>query len=59
VDIEGVSLVNTYRNQFAKIISQKSYDGLIERMKKKLAEVRALESAPAPSAPGSTAPPSV
>jgi phospholipid transport system substrate-binding protein len=59
VDVEGVSLINTYRNQFAKIISQKSYDELIKRMEKKLVEVRALEGAPAPSAPGSTAPPSV
>jgi phospholipid transport system substrate-binding protein len=59
VDIEGVSLVNTYRNQFAKIISQKSYEGLIKRMEKKLVEVRALEGAPASGAPGSTAPPSL
>jgi phospholipid transport system substrate-binding protein len=49
VDIEGVSLINTYRNQFVKIISQKSYDELIRRMGKKLTEVRALESA-SPSA---------
>jgi phospholipid transport system substrate-binding protein len=35
VSIEGVSLVNNYRNQFARILSSSSYSELIRRMKTK------------------------
>jgi phospholipid transport system substrate-binding protein len=35
---DEVSLVRNYRSQFNKIISEKSYDELIKRMKSKLAE---------------------
>jgi phospholipid transport system substrate-binding protein len=38
VVIEGVSLVNNYRNQFNKIIRQSSYEDLIKRMKNKREE---------------------
>jgi phospholipid transport system substrate-binding protein len=35
VSIEGVSLVNNYRNQFADIIHQKSYEELVKKLKTK------------------------
>jgi len=38
VVIEGVSLVNNYRNQFNKIIRQDSYQGLVQKMKNKQEE---------------------
>lgn len=38
VSIEGVSLVNNYRNQFSKILSSSSYSELIRRMKLKQVE---------------------
>lgn len=38
VIIEGVSLVNNYRNQFNKIIRKDSYEGLVKRMKNKQEE---------------------
>ena len=38
VIIEGVSLVNNYRNQFNKIIRKDSYEELVKRMKNKQEE---------------------
>jgi phospholipid transport system substrate-binding protein len=38
VSIEGVSLVNNYRNQFADIIHQKSYEELVKKLKTKEGE---------------------
>ena len=38
VVIEGVSLINNYRNQFNKIIRQDSYQELVQRMKNKQEE---------------------
>lgn len=38
VVIEGVSLVNNYRNQFNKIIRTKSYDELVKRLRNKQEE---------------------
>ena len=38
VVIEGVSLVNNYRNQFNKIIRKDSYEELVKRMKNKQEE---------------------
>ncbi|MBF0505229.1 MAG: ABC transporter substrate-binding protein [Nitrospirae bacterium] len=38
VIIEGVSLVNNYRNQFNKIIVSGSYEELVKRLKKKQVE---------------------
>jgi phospholipid transport system substrate-binding protein len=35
VIVEGVSLVQDYRDQFSKIIAQDSFDGLLRRMHKK------------------------
>ena len=40
VDIEGVSLISTYRDQFNTIISQDSYEDLVERMKSKLDKIK-------------------
>lgn len=40
VTIEGVSLVNNYRNQFNKIIRSDSYEDLVKRMKDKQEEER-------------------
>jgi phospholipid transport system substrate-binding protein len=38
VVVEGVSLVDDYRDQFSRIIKEESFDGLIKRMKKKLGD---------------------
>lgn len=35
VSIEGVSLVNNYRNQFDSVILSSSYQGLVEKLKEK------------------------
>ena len=43
VVIEGVSLINNYRNQFNKIIQTSSYQALVDRMKTKSGEL--IESA--------------
>jgi phospholipid transport system substrate-binding protein len=37
VSIEGVSLVNNYRTQFNSIILRSSYEGLVEKLKEKVA----------------------
>ena len=39
VVIEGVSLVNNYRNQFNKVIRTKSYEELVKRLRNKQEEV--------------------
>jgi phospholipid transport system substrate-binding protein len=44
VVIEGVSLVNNYRNQFNKIIRQDSYQELVQKMKNKQEEVEFNET---------------
>jgi phospholipid transport system substrate-binding protein len=44
VVVENVSMVSNYRNQFNRIISRSSYEGLVEAIKQKLVE---LETAPA------------
>lgn len=36
--IEGVSLVNNYRTQFNDILAKTSYDGLVKKLKEKVAE---------------------
>jgi phospholipid transport system substrate-binding protein len=36
--IEGVSLVNNYRTQFNDILARSSYDGLVKKLKEKVAE---------------------
>lgn len=41
--IEGVSFISTYRSQYNKIIMKKSFPKLLENMRDKLKEVRALE----------------
>jgi phospholipid transport system substrate-binding protein len=38
VIVEGVSLVDDYRDQFSRIIREDSFDGLIKRMHKKLGD---------------------
>jgi phospholipid transport system substrate-binding protein len=38
VIVEGVSLVDDYREQFARIIREDSFDGLLKRMHKKLGD---------------------
>jgi len=42
--IDGVSLIANYRRQFNKIIIKEGYEGLVNRLKNKLAEEKALES---------------
>lgn len=41
--IDGVSLIANYRRQFNKIIRKEGYEGLVKRLKNKLAEEKALE----------------
>ena len=43
VIIEGVSLINTYRNQFNQIIQKESYTALLDRLKTKLNEIENQE----------------
>jgi phospholipid transport system substrate-binding protein len=43
INIEGVSLVNNYRTQFNKIISQESYEGLVKKLKLKIAQEEATQ----------------
>lgn len=38
VSIEGVSLVNNYRKQFDSVILTSSYEGLVEKLKEKVAK---------------------
>lgn len=39
VVVEDISLVNNYRSQFNRIISNSSYDELLRRMKEKQLEI--------------------
>jgi phospholipid transport system substrate-binding protein len=43
--IEGVSMVDDYRAQFARIISEDSFDGLLRRMHRKVGDPPAIERA--------------
>ncbi len=43
VSIEGVSLVNNYRAQFNSVIVSKSYDALVERLRKKKNEASSVD----------------
>ena len=47
VSVEGVSLVNNYRTQFADILARSSYEDLLKRIKEKVAENTAQAAAPA------------
>jgi phospholipid transport system substrate-binding protein len=38
VIVEGISLVDDYREQFTRIIAQDSFDGLLRRMRKKVGD---------------------
>ena len=40
VVIEGVSLVNNYRSQFSRVISESSYAELLQRLRSKVNEQR-------------------
>jgi phospholipid transport system substrate-binding protein len=40
VIIEGVSLVNNYRQQFNAILARESFDGLLQRMRNKVVEIK-------------------
>jgi phospholipid transport system substrate-binding protein len=41
VVIEEVSLVNTYRSEYAELVRRHGFDGLFSRMEKRIAELRA------------------
>jgi len=43
VVIEGVSLVNNYRSQFSRVISESSYNDLVRRLRTKVDEQRRME----------------
>jgi len=53
VVIEGVSLVNNYRNQFNKIIGSGSYEDLVKKMRTKEAEILQEPSAKKKNTKGS------
>jgi phospholipid transport system substrate-binding protein len=40
VVVEGVSLVNNYRQQFSSILNRESFDALLQRMRTKVAELK-------------------
>ena len=40
VDLDEVSMRNSLRSQFYKVISKNDYQGLVHRMKKKLADIQ-------------------
>ena len=44
VVIEGVSLVNNYRSQFTRVISQSSYADLVRRLRTKVDELRQMRT---------------
>lgn len=46
VEIETVSLVLNYRNQFDSIINREKYAGLVQRMEEKIAKGEPLEGTP-------------
>jgi phospholipid transport system substrate-binding protein len=48
VVVNGVGLVEEYRSQFAKIIAQDTFAGLLRRMRKKLGESEVSAGEPAP-----------
>jgi len=43
VVIEGVSLVNNYRSQFTRVISESSYADLVRRLRTKVDELRQMK----------------
>ncbi|SVD15071.1 uncharacterized protein METZ01_LOCUS367925, partial [marine metagenome] len=40
VDLDEISMRNNLRSQFYKVISKNDYQGLVHRMKKKLADIQ-------------------
>ena len=46
VVIDGASIVNNYRSQFASIIREVSYVGLVQKMKQKAVAVKVFENTP-------------
>lgn len=46
VVIDGASIVNNYRSQFASIIREVSYVGLVQKMKQKAVAVKMFENSP-------------
>lgn len=46
--IDGASTINTYRSQFGKIVSKSGFPALLERMRKKVAELRSGKGELAP-----------
>jgi phospholipid transport system substrate-binding protein len=46
IKTDGVGLVENYRTSFNKMIEKDGFDGLIAKMKKKMAELRATPGAP-------------
>lgn len=48
VVIDGASIVSNYRSQFTRIIRDRSYVGLIKKMKQKAIAVKVFEESPVP-----------
>jgi len=58
VNTDGVSLVDNYRTMFNKLIADKGFPALIQKMKDKLAAISATPATPAPApTPGAPAAP--
>ena len=48
---DEVSLVETYRGQFRKLLAEKGFDGLLSTLKRKRDQLEKENAAPAPPAP--------
>ena len=46
--VDGISLVHSYREQFAKIIRTYSYEGLVSKLRQKTGEIKPFAEAPNP-----------
>ncbi len=45
VEIEGVSLVSNFRSQFRRVIQESSYNGLVQRLRNRINELKATGGA--------------
>ncbi len=45
VEIEGVSLVSNFRSQFRRVIQESSYNGLVQRLRNRIQELKATGGA--------------
>jgi len=48
IDVDGISLVHSYREQFTKIIRTYSYEELVSKLRQKTGEIKPFAEAPNP-----------